>query len=63
MRYTNPRLLYLLSARKMLVLLGSRTDSEEVRLTTAQATRFSMSDPSVYNRRGCSTDEFIVVNR
>ena len=30
------------------VLLGSRTDLEEVRLTTAQATRFSTSDPSVY---------------
>jgi len=35
----------------MLVLFGSRTDSEEVRLTTAQATRFSMSDTSVYNRQ------------
>jgi len=39
------------SAQKMLVLFGSRTDSEEVRLTTAQATRFYLSDPSVYNRQ------------
>jgi len=39
------------SARKMLVLLGSQTDSEEVWLTTEQATQFSMSDPYVYNRQ------------
>jgi len=43
------------SARKMLVFLGSRTDSEKVRLTTAQATRFSMSDPSVSAQKRCNS--------